>query len=162
MKAMKSLVVAALSAGGLAVAADAQAGRGGHSGGGHSGHGHAGAGHSGFHGGGWGGRGSWGGHRFFSGPRIGVFIGAPLLFSPWYGGPSYYYDDYYYPPIVDRMIEPYSASYPEGAMEWAPPDPRTELAPPLAPAYMNYCESGDAYFPRVTTCPEGWKFVPVR
>ena len=35
-------------------------------------------------------------------------------------------------------------------------------APTQAPAYMNYCESAKAYFPKVTTCPEGWKFVPTR
>ena len=31
--------------------------------------------------------------------------------------------------------------------------------PTQAPAYMNYCESAKAYFPKVTSCPEGWKFV---
>jgi len=29
--------------------------------------------------------------------------------------------------------------------------------PQQGPLYMNYCESARAYFPKVTTCPEGWK-----
>ncbi|HEY4998755.1 MAG TPA: hypothetical protein VII36_06410 [Usitatibacter sp.] len=92
-------------------------------------------------------------------------MGAPLL--PWYwGGYPYYgyypYDYYYYPPAV--VADPYPASYPDGTM--APPPttevPRTEGAPAQAPAYMNYCESSKAYFPKVTSCPEGWKFIPSR
>jgi len=35
-------------------------------------------------------------------------------------------------------------------------------APTQAPAYMNYCDSSKAYYPKVTSCPEGWKFIPSR
>ena len=154
MNAMKSLLVMALAASGLALAVDARAnpaGRSGWGGGTHAG-------------GNWSGhRGSWGGHRHWGGPRVGFYIGAPVLFGSWYWGYPY---DYYYPRtvVVDRVIEPYPASYPEGVMESAPTTevPRSEGAPAQGPAYMNYCESAKAYYPKVTTCPEGWRFVPSR
>jgi hypothetical protein len=153
MRAIKSLLVAALATAGMAATANVQAAShaGGFHGGGHFGGGHFSGGH-------------FGGHRFFSGPRFGVFIGAPLLFDPWYWGYPY---DYYYPRTV--VIEPAAEApyyYPDGVME-APPAqstevPRTQGAPAKAPAYMNFCESAKAYFPKVTSCPEGWKFQPAR
>lgn len=143
MKAIKSLVVAALAAAGVAVAADTQAATHGWSGArpAHAGH---------WRGGHWGGR--------WYGPRIGLYVGAPILWSAWYWGYPYYYD-YYYPRGV--YVERYPAPYMEE------PAPTTEAAPsPGAPAqgptYMNYCESAKAYYPKVTTCPEGWKFLPSR
>ncbi len=132
------------------MAADAQA-AGTWQGGARSGH-WAGSGH-------WsGGRGYYGGR--FWGPRIGFYVGAPLLWSAWYWGWPY---DYYYPRTVvyDRIIERYPAAYPDGVME---PAPSTEVAPSRGapsqgPLYMNYCESAKAYYPKVTSCPEGWKFI---
>jgi hypothetical protein len=161
MKAIQSLVVAALATAGLAMAADAQADRGGRSG--FSGA-HAGGGNWRGGGGHWRGGGHWGGYRGWYGPRVGLYIGAPLLWSSWYWGYPY---DYYYPRAVvyDRVIERYPASYPDGVM--APADettevPRSEGAPAQGPTYMNYCESAKAYYPKVTSCPEGWKFLPSR
>lgn len=154
MNAMKSLfLAAALTAAGLTATVDAQANpaaRGGWSGGGHGG-------------GNWSGhRGPWGGQRYW-GPRVGFYIGAPILFGPWYWGYPY---DYYYPRgvVVERVIERYPQSYPDGVMDSAPTTevPRTPGAPSQAPAYMNFCESAKAYYPKVTSCPEGWKFVPSR
>jgi len=151
MKAIKSLVVgAALAAAGVAMAADAQA---------------AGTWHGGTHvaatghwGGGWRG-GHWYGGRYWY-PRVGFYFGAPLLWSAWYWGWPY---DYYYPRTVvyDRVIERYPAAYPDGAMD---PAPSTEVAPSRGaptqgPLYMNYCESAKAYYPKVASCPEGWKFI---
>jgi len=143
MKAMRTLLVATVAAAGLAVTADVQADRVGGRGwsGGHGGH--------------------WGGHWY--GPRVGLYIGAPILWSPWYWGYPY---DYYYPrTVIYREVERYPASYPDGYLEPAPSStevPRTEGAPTRAPAYMNYCESAKAYFPKVTSCPEGWRFEPAR
>ena len=154
MKAIKSLVMAALAAAGLAAAADAGAAGNWHSGGARtwSGSGHWSGGH-------------WGGGRWY-GPRVGFYIGAPLLWSPWYWGYPY---DYYYPrTVIYRDIERYPASYPDYPDGYMEPAPTTEIAPPRegapaqGPTYMNYCESAKAYFPKVTTCPEGWKFLPSR
>ncbi len=156
MRAIKSLVAAAIAATGLATAADAQAAGTWRSGG----HSWSGARPVGGH---WSGGGRWGGYRsHFYGPRFGVFIGAPLLWPSWYWGYPY---DYYYPRTViyRDVIEGYPASYPDGVM--MDPAPTTELPPRVegtlrqGPLYMNYCESARAYFPKVTTCPEGWKFL---
>ena len=35
-------------------------------------------------------------------------------------------------------------------------------APTQAPAYRNFCESARAYYPKVTSCPEGWRFEQTR
>ena len=150
MKAIKSLVVAAaLAAAGVAMTADAQAAGTWHGGTHGAATGHwSGGGH--WRGGGWGGR--------YWYPRVGFYFGAPLLWSAWYWGWPY---DYYYPRTVvyDRIIERYPAAYPDGVME-----PSTEVAPSRGaptqgPLYMNYCESAKAYYPKVASCAEGWKFI---
>ena len=151
MKAIKSLVVAvALTAAGVAIGADAQAathgGWSGHTGGGHWSGGHfTGGGHFGHF-----------GHAHFAGPRFGFFLGAPIFWPGWYWGYPYYYD-WYYPRAV--YVEPaYPASTPDDAATTVAPS--APGAPPQAPAYLNYCESAKAYYPKVTSCPEGWKFLP--
>jgi len=152
MKAIKSLVVAAaLAAAGVAMAADAQAAGTWHGGARPVASGQWSGGH-------WRG-GNWSGGRYWY-PRVGFYFGAPLLWSAWYWGWPY---DYYYPRTVvyDRVIERYPAAYPDGVME---PVPSTEVAPSRGapsqgPLYMNYCESSKAYYPKVTSCPEGWKFI---
>jgi hypothetical protein len=153
MKAIQSLVVAAVAAAGMAVTADAQAA---------SGHWGSGRVVSGGH---WGG-GHWSGGSHWYGPRFGLYVGAPLLFAPWYYGYPY---DYYYPrtTVIYRDVDAYPATYPDYPEGYMAP-PSTEVAPPAAgapqqaPAYRNYCESAKAYFPKVTTCPEGWRFEPTR
>ena len=161
MKMTKTLLVAALAAAGLAAtAAQAQhqsgRGSGGHWSGNHGGHWNGGGGRH------WGG--GHGGGRYW-GPRFGVYVGAPVLFGSYYWG-SPWWDDYYYPRSTvvyrERIVEPYPASYPAyevGSTEIAP---RAEGAPTQAPAYRNYCESAQAYYPKVTKCPEGWRFEPTR
>ena len=100
----------------------------------------------------------WGGHHHhhFWGPRVswGLYFGLPLAWGPaYYWGWPYYYD---YPrTIIYRDVE----RFPEGEIA-----PSTEVkpgpgAPSQGPLYMNYCESAKAYYPKVTSCPEGWKFV---
>lgn len=132
---------------------------------------HSGSHWNGARGASWGGRhggGHWGGHRHWhGGARWGFYLGAPIVFSSLYWGWPYYYD-YYYPRstvIYDRVIERYPASYPEGAIgpaETTQIAPDAPGAPTQAPTYMNYCESAKAYYPKVTACPEGWKFIRPR
>ena len=134
MKLIKTLLAVAVAAGGLMATADAQAQR------------HGWGGYRGGHWGGW------------YGPRVGLYVGAPLLFGSYYWGYPYYYD-YYGPRVVYRDVirEP---EYIEADREPAPGVMRApEGAPTEGPAYMNYCASAKAYYPKVTSCPEGWKFI---
>ncbi len=150
MKATKTLMVAALAAAGLASTGMAQAqekhgyrGGGGHYHGGHHRH--------------WGGR--------YWGPSLGFAFGVPLgigLGSAWGWGYPYYYDG---PRVVYREVVREDPAYigrirhlpdPEPGRAAAPP--RAEGAPTSGPLYMNYCESSKAYYPKVTSCPEGWRF----
>ena len=187
MKATKKLLVAALAVGGTMVAADVAAQRnnpvsrgesrgtssaprsagvtgnqgsvdmGGRDRGGDSGH--RGGNHGGRH---------WGGHRWHGGhwgyrswyPSWGFHFGIPVFWSAWYWGGPYWHD--YYPggTIVYREVER-GATFPEGEIGPAATTevPRGEKLPAQGPLYMNYCESAKAYFPKVTTCPEGWKLA---
>ncbi|HET9577891.1 MAG TPA: hypothetical protein VFP44_08700 [Usitatibacter sp.] len=161
MKATTKLLVAAMAAAGLAVAVPASA-AGGHSGGGHFSGGHSGGGHWSGGGGHWGGGrsgGHWsGGHWGHRGGHLSFFIGAPVVLGSWWWGWPYY--DYYYAPypretVIYREVE----RYPEaeiGPPAEARPGPGS---PTQGPLYMNYCESARAYYPKVTSCPEGWRFV---
>lgn len=168
MKPIRTVLVAALAAGGLVMAVDASAQ---HHSGGHSGGGHWSGGHSGGHwsggshwsGGHWGG-GHWGGW----GPRWSFYFGVPLAWGPYYWGTPYYWGAPYY--YYDYGY-PYEYSYPDEAYPDAAPAPSEQLppttqvpsaqpgAPARGPLYMNYCASAKAYFPKVTQCPEGWKFI---
>jgi hypothetical protein len=163
MKATAKLLVAALAAAGLAVAAPAIAagnhsGGGGHWGGGHSGGGHFNGGH--FNGGHFNGGHFRGGHfhrGHFFGPRASFFFGAPIVVGSWWWGYPYPYYDYYpYPrdTVIYREVE----TYPQGEISGAQAAPGPG-SPTQGPLYMNYCESAQAYYPKVGTCPEGWKFI---
>ena len=177
MKALRTLLISALAAFGLAAAVDVSAQQSGvarassgtrtgaignhWSGGTHSwsgsGHWSGGTRH-------WSGSGHWYGPRnHWYGSRIGFYFGVPVLWGAWYWGWPYYYDygPYYYPrTIIYRDIERYPASYPDGEMGPATTEvPPSAGAPSQGPLYMNYCESAKAYYPKVTSCPEGWKFV---
>jgi len=168
MKATTKLLWAALAVAGSVVAVDASAaqgfGRG--SGGGASMPRAAGAdfgrggrwnGGSNWNGGGrWhgGGRGHYWGSRYWT-PGWGFYYGVPVLWGAYYYG-SPYWDDYYYP--RDRVIYREREVYPQGAFSGPTTEaPLVEGAPTQGPLYMNYCESSKAYFPKVTSCPEGWK-----
>ncbi|HEX6635810.1 MAG TPA: hypothetical protein VF038_17725 [Usitatibacter sp.] len=159
MKSTRTILMAALAAIGLASAVPAMADRhggGGHGYGGHGGHwgGHDYRGHGGHYGG-------WGGWSFY--------LGVPFYWPSYYyyGYPHYYaYPSYAYtyPYYGDRY---YGYSYPE-PYAVVPQDedlgPTTEVqpgpgAPSQGPLYMNYCASAKAYYPKVTQCPEGWKFI---
>jgi hypothetical protein len=82
---------------------------------------------------------SWA-HDRHRGPRVGVFIGAPLGYY-WYGPPPYYY---YPPPVIVRPE-------PQVYIEKAAPVPA-----PQARSYWHYCTSPQGYYPYVKDCPGGW------
>ena len=111
----------------------------------------------GFHGGGFrGGQpfrgGNFRGHTFHHGGfrhfGPGVFIGGALFAPWWWGAPYPYYPYYAYAPPVEAL---------------EPPD-YFQAPPPVAQpqAYWYYCESAQAYYPNVPSCPESWIPVPPR
>lgn len=172
MKATKTLMVAALAAAGLGMAdmaaAQAKHGGSGYRGGGHH---HGGSRH-------WGHR--HGGHRHWGGSRwgwglalgvpLGIGIGTAWGYDPFWDGPRVVYrevirDEGYVGEIRPLPGEPgiryEGEARPEAAPEpapAAPPQAPAAGAPATGPLYMNYCESARAYYPKVTSCPEGWKF----
>jgi hypothetical protein len=106
----------------------------------------------------WSGHRHWGGHRRWSGANWGLYFGAPVVFGamwPYWGG----YYGYPHSTVIYRESEPYPQSFPEGAIAPEPTTevPRGEGTPKQGPLYMNYCASARAYFPKVTSCPEGWR-----
>jgi hypothetical protein len=120
-------------------------GSGGHGGGGGSNHG-----------GGWGGHdGSWGGHGGFHGDHDhdgrgfhhhgfhGAFFGGFAFDDPYWGYPYPYY------------------AYPYG---YPGPVPLTAVPPQTMPAaapqsFWYFCQSLNAYYPYVPSCPEPWRQV---
>lgn len=86
-------------------------------------------------------------HGGFHGPRVGVFIGAPLFWS-YYGAPYYAPYVYYPPPVVAVPASP-PVYIEQGPGQVAPPQP--------APWY--YCADPSGYYPYVTQCPGGWQQV---
>ena len=145
MKATAKLLAALVAVGGLGLAMEAEADRGrGHGARGHGGHWNHGHRH-------------WGHghrHRHWHG-GWGLWLGAPLVFGAAYGWP------YYYGPR-ETLVYREREVFPEGTIEPTPRSteiPQGEGAPSQGPLYMNYCESAKAYFPKVTTCPEGWKLA---
>lgn len=118
---------------------------------------------------------AWAGGRFYGGgrfhggvrygPRVGVFIGPPVVFggfgygAPVYGssfyGPSlygapYYGYPYYAPPAVVAATPPVYVQ--QGGQ---PVDPSTQ-------ASWYYCADPAGYYPTVADCPGGWQAVPAR
>jgi hypothetical protein len=152
MKLTIPLLAGALAAGGLAIPVDSEARRGDRSGA------HASSGHRG-HGGGH----PWRGHRghghWGGGASWGIYFGAPLVLGAGWGWP--YYADFGYPreTIIYREREVHPREFDEAGPEATTEVPRGAGTPSQGPLYMNYCESARAYFPRVTSCPEGWKLA---
>ena len=114
-----------------------------------------------------GGRGHRHGH---SHARVGIYIGAPLLFAPWYYP---YASSYYYaPPVVvrERVVvreplvfydehgNPVPAEQPQVAQA---PAPQPSVQPqPGAPAPTWYfCADSQKYYPYVQSCASPWQRV---
>jgi hypothetical protein len=143
MKFIKTLMAISVAAAALAVTTDAAAEAKHGWGGSHGGYAHVGyRGH--------------GGH-WHGGPRLGLYIGAPVFWgSPYWGGPWYdsprviYREVIREPEVIETVRE---VPAPSDSASNAPG------APTQGPLYMNYCASAKAYFPKVQSCPEGWKFI---
>lgn len=184
MNAMKPLLLGVGCVFALAAALPSEAasiqkpGSSGHWRGGGGGHGS---------GGNWSGRGNgghWsGGHGHYHGyrgygygyrgyyPWWGFYAAAPFVFGAYYSS----WDPYWgywgprsYPYAYDQAYPRYYQDDPRAAMPRPgdqdlgpapnPVDPTAPGAPTQGPLYMNYCASAKAYYPKVTSCPEGWVF----
>jgi len=102
------------------------------------------------------------GHRHFF-PGWGFYAAAPFIWGSLYWGYPYgYYGPRYY---GYYPAYPVYGDDPDDRYMMAPPaEPTTNVpagnvpgAPTQGPLYQNYCESAKAYFPKVTSCPEGWQ-----
>lgn len=171
MKATDKLLATALTAAAALIATDVMAqssdrqgsgaSRGGdRSQGSRDGQRHGGHRHGGHRYGGnrWQGHGRWHGYGHWY-PSFGFHYGLPLFWGAAWGWPHYYDGSYPRDTVIYRERE----VFPEGAIAPMPGPstevPRGEGAPTRGPLYMNYCESAKAYFPKVTTCPEGWRLA---
>jgi len=92
-------------------------------------------------------------HYHRPGPRVGVFIGAPIAAYGWYGPRPWYPPAYYYGPPAYVVPAPVVV---------APPAPPVyvERAPASAAAdAWYYCPDTRAYYPYVSTCASPWERV---
>lgn len=91
---------------------------------------------------------------YHSRPRVGVYIGAPIVFSPWYYGypRPYYYPPYYYPPAVVAAPAPQTVYIEKGQEAEAP-------AAQGSDPWWYYCPESKAYYPYVDRCAGGWQRV---
>ncbi len=89
--------------------------------------------------------------------RVGVYVGAPLLWSPWWYAPYPYYPQ----TVVVRPAAP--VVYVEQADAAAAPSGAAMLAPaPQAEApqqFWHYCADSKTYYPYVSTCASPWQRV---
>jgi hypothetical protein len=95
-------------------------------------------------------------HGHFRG-RVGVFIGAPFVVSPWGYGPYPYYGyaPYpYYPPVVREEPTVYIEQNAPAA-----PAPAPQAQAPQQQQYWYYCQDSKTYYPHVQTCASPWQRV---
>lgn len=106
------------------------------------------------------------GHRHFGHSHHwwGVYWAAPFLWGgyylgypyPWaYWGPRYgWYSDrpaWTEPVEAGAIVPSEAAAAPSTQVDATAPG-----APTQRPLYLNYCPSAGAYYPKVSSCPEGW------
>jgi hypothetical protein len=84
--------------------------------------------------------------------RVGVYIGAPVLFAPWYYA---YPGPYYYHPYAYSY--PYAIATPSGPTEYIEQRPASSAQG--SDPYWYYCPEAKAYYPYVDKCPRGWQRV---
>jgi len=90
-------------------------------------------------------------HRHDRGPRIGVYIGPPAVFGPWYYPPRYSFYHAYPPVVVVPSAPPIYVEQPRA------PAPEPRVAQPQA--YWYYCAESQTYYPYVDRCAEPWQRV---
>lgn len=115
------------------------------------------------------------GHRHggHSHARVGVYIGAPLLFAPWWVESRPYYPAYYYaPPVVvrERVVVREPLTYYDERGNPVPAQPQVAQAPTQAPPAVQpqpgapaptwyFCADSQKYYPYVQNCASPWQRV---
>lgn len=116
------------------------------------------------------------GHRHggHSHARVGVYIGAPLLFAPWWVESRPYYPSYYYapPPVVvrERVVVREPLVYYDEYGNPVSAQPRVAQAPAQAPPSVQpqpgapaptwyFCADSQKYYPYVQSCASPWQRV---
>jgi len=95
---------------------------------------------------------AWAQHRGHGRGRahVGVVIGAPLFWPPYYYGQPHYYP--YYP-----YAYPYQ--YPTVVAVPSEPPVYIEQSPQQQQQYWYFCNNPQGYYPYVKQCPSGWQQV---
>ena len=86
--------------------------------------------------------------------RVGVYIGGPIGYAPWYYG----YPPYYaYPPSYNYYPYPQAGMRSSGTTEYIEQGqaPAAQASDP----YWYYCPEAKAYYPYVDKCAAGWQRV---
>ena len=151
-----AIAASLLAAAALAMPAPAMADRGGHRGHGY-GYGHV--------------HGHGGGHHWNGGPRIGVYLPAPVYRPHHYAPPRVYYAPppvYHAPRVIHSAPLVYVPPVVYSARSYPPPVyvERNDLAAiPPAPAPVAdtaswfFCADSNTYYPYVTQCATPWERV---
>jgi hypothetical protein len=151
-----AIAASLLAAAALAMPAPAMADRGGHRGHGY-GYGHV--------------HGHGGGHHWNGGPRIGVYVPAPVYRPHHYAPPRVYYAPppvYHAPRVIHSAPLVYVPPVVYSARSYPPPVyvERNDLAAiPPAPAPVAdtaswfFCADSNTYYPYVTQCATPWERV---
>lgn len=96
--------------------------------------------------------------RHFRG-RVGVYLGAPLVVSPWWYGPRPYYYGYgpypypYYGPVVREEPSVYIEQSDAAAPAATAPQAQQQQQ------YWYFCQDTKTYYPHVQTCASPWQRV---
>ena len=85
--------------------------------------------------------------------RVGIYIGAPAVFAPWY----YAYPPYYAYPSSYYYPNPYAVAQPSGPTQYIEQGqaPAAQGSDP----YWYYCPEAKTYYPYVDKCAAGWQRV---
>lgn len=100
------------------------------------------------------------GGRGHSKLRVGVMIGAPVVFAPWWSAHAY---PYYHPapPVVLRervVVHEPLVFYDERGNPVPPARIQGTPQAGAAPAW-HYCPDSQSYYPYVQTCASAWQRV---
>lgn len=104
-----------------------------------------------------------GGH---SHARVGVYIGAPVVFGSWWGVPRpYYYSPYYYAPAPVVVVREPLVFYDDRGNPVPPAQAQAPAQSSQAPQSGSsaptwfFCADSQTYYPYVQTCASPWQRV---